>query len=96
MRLHRPLTPSEVRDILKATGTPQAADDPRAHVPAWEGVVGAATATYGPSARSNGRPVYTAIPISSAYAAFVGVSAIALALVARERDGLGQRICRQT
>ena len=29
-RLGRPLTPSEVRDILKATGTPQADDAPRA------------------------------------------------------------------
>jgi subtilisin family serine protease len=29
-RLGRPLTPSEVRDILKATGTPQADDSPRA------------------------------------------------------------------
>jgi hypothetical protein len=27
-RIGRPLTPSEVRDILKATGTPQA-DDPK-------------------------------------------------------------------
>jgi subtilisin family serine protease len=29
-RLGRPLTPSEVRDILRATGTPQADDSPRA------------------------------------------------------------------
>ncbi|MBV9124598.1 MAG: S8 family serine peptidase [Planctomycetes bacterium] len=29
-RLGRPLTPSEVRDILKATGTPQVDDAPRA------------------------------------------------------------------
>jgi subtilisin family serine protease len=31
-RVGRPLTPSEVRDILKATGTPQADDAPRAPV----------------------------------------------------------------
>jgi crotonobetainyl-CoA:carnitine CoA-transferase CaiB-like acyl-CoA transferase len=66
-----------------------APDDPRRDVPAWEGVVGAATGTY----RSNpgrGRPVYTAIPISSVYAAFQAAVAIAMALNARERDGLGQ------
>jgi subtilisin family serine protease len=31
-RIRRPLTPSEVRDILRATGTPQADDAPRAPV----------------------------------------------------------------
>lgn len=71
-----------------------ASDDPRAGVRAWEGVVGAATGTY--TARLEGgegaRPVYTAIPISSAYAAVVGAATVAAALVARERDGLGQRL----
>ena len=71
-----------------------AADDPRANVRAFEGVVGAASATYVP--RGNGpdpsQPVYTAIPIASSYAAFQAVVAITLALNARERDGLGQHI----
>jgi len=75
-----------------------AADDPRAAMPAWEGVVGAATATY--SARGSvgfeqderWRPIYTAIPTASCYAAFQGAVAIAMALVARDRDGVGQRI----
>src|SRR5438046_485772 len=66
-------------------------DDPRADVAAWEGVVGAATATYGLN-RDTGRPVYTAIPISSCYAAFQATGAIAIVLHYRERTGLGQRI----
>ncbi len=71
-----------------------AEDDPRAPIAAWEGVVGAATATY--RARLAGgdssRPVYTAIPISSVYGAFVGAVAIAAALNARETTGRGQRV----
>ncbi len=66
-----------------------ASDDPRAGVAAWEGVVGAATATYRFNPRT-GRPVYTAIPISSSYAAFQAAVSIAMALTARERDGAGQ------
>ncbi len=71
-----------------------ATDDPRANVKAFEGVVGAASATYIP--RGEGpdpsQPVYTAIPIASSYAAFQAAVAITMALNARERDGLGQRI----
>jgi crotonobetainyl-CoA:carnitine CoA-transferase CaiB-like acyl-CoA transferase len=47
------------------------------------------------AARVKGRPgrlVYTPIPIASCYAAFMGTVSIAMALFARERDGLGQRI----
>ena len=69
-------------------------DDPRANVKAFEGVVGAASATYIP--RGEGpdpsQPVYTAIPIASSYAAFQAAVAITMALNARERDGLGQHI----
>ena len=71
-----------------------ASDDPRSNIKAFEGVVGAASATYTP--RSNGpdpsQPVYTAIPIASSYAAFQAVVAVTLALNAKERDGLGQHI----
>ena len=42
-----------------------ASDDPRAQVRAFEGVVGAATATYRPPTRDDDWPVYTAIPIVS-------------------------------
>lgn len=66
-----------------------ASDDPRAALPAWEGVVAAATATYRANPR-NGRPVYTPLPFSSSYAAFLAATSIAMALNARERDGLGQ------
>ncbi len=73
-----------------------AADDPRAAIRAWEGVVGAASATYRPSASPNhagsDQPVYTPMPIASAYAALLGVLSVGMALVARERDGRGQHI----
>lgn len=71
-----------------------ASDDPRANMHAWEGVVAAATGTY--STRLEGdsadQPVFTAIPIASSYAAFLGATSIAMALNAREQDGLGQKI----
>ena len=69
-----------------------ASDDPRAQVRAFEGVVGAATATYRPHDAESDRPVYTAIPIASNYAAFQAVVSIVIALFARQRDGLGQWI----
>ena len=71
-----------------------ASDDPRAATPAWEGILGAATATYRPRPSESGTqdPVYTAIPISSNYGAFQGAVATVMALISRERDGVGQRI----
>ncbi len=68
-----------------------AADDPRAATAGWEGVVAAATGTYRPGGR-DGQPVYTALPFSSSYAAFLAATSIAIALNARARDGLGQII----
>ena len=79
------------------------ADDPRAQVKAWEGVLGAATGAYrssdgtsngtsGASHASQGRPVYTVVPYSSAYAAFLCAVTVAMALNARARSGLGQRV----
>jgi crotonobetainyl-CoA:carnitine CoA-transferase CaiB-like acyl-CoA transferase len=65
-----------------------AADDPRAGLPAWEGVLGAATGTYGPP----GEARFTALPISSSFGALAAAVAIVMALIARQRDGLGQRI----
>ena len=65
-----------------------AADDPRAAMPAWEGVVAAATGGYAEPAA----PRFTAIPVASSFAALAGAVAIVMALIARERDGLGQRI----
>ena len=71
-----------------------ATDDPRAQVAAWEGIVGAATGTYGSrlTGGTSPQPVYTAVPISSVYAAFQGAMSVAFALNARDRDGLGQRV----
>jgi len=70
-----------------------ASDDPRARQPGWEGVVSAATAIFRtPGKPEAARPVYTAVRIASSYAAIQGVVSIAMALVARERDGVGQRI----
>ncbi len=64
-------------------------DDPRSGIKAWEGVVGAASALYRPHPKT-GRPVFTTLPIPSVYAAFQASVAVAMALNARERDGLGQ------
>ena len=68
------------------------ADDPRAQVPAWEGVVGAATGAYRASHATKGRPVYTVVPYGSMYAAFLCAVTVAMALHERERSGLGQRV----
>ncbi len=73
-----------------------ASDDPRRDIRAWEGVVGAATATYFArgvfQVEDSPRPVYTAVPIPSSYAAFQTATAIGMALIARDRDGRGQTI----
>ena len=64
-------------------------DDPRAGVPAWEGVVNAAAGLFvePPGA---GRPVYNALPLASSYGAAVAAHSVLAALIARERDGHGQ------
>jgi crotonobetainyl-CoA:carnitine CoA-transferase CaiB-like acyl-CoA transferase len=64
-----------------------AADHPRANEPGWEGVIGAATDMY-----RGDPPQFTPIPISSHFAAFQAAMSIAAALIARQRDNLGQRI----
>lgn len=80
-------------------------DDPRSAVPAWEGVLGAATGNFtlniqalrddagrGLPRKQDDRPIYTMTPVSSMYAACLGALSIAMALVARQRDGRGQHI----
>jgi crotonobetainyl-CoA:carnitine CoA-transferase CaiB-like acyl-CoA transferase len=73
-----------------------AADDPRAGVAAYEGVVAAATDTYragrDDGGDGEGRPHFTELTIASNFAAFLSATSITLALIARERDGRGQRI----
>ncbi len=65
-----------------------ASDDPRASLPAWEGVLGAATGVY----LQAGEARFTAVPISSTFGAIAAAVSIVMALIARERDGLGQGI----
>jgi len=82
-----------------------AADDPRAAIPAWEGIVMSATAGYRRShehwdwkARSSGpvpepgRPLFTALPIASTTAALLGALAVIMGLLQRERTGAGARL----
>ena len=79
-----------------------ASDDPRATVAAWEGVVGAATDTYASVGQLFGphdsrvddpeRPVYTALPLASNFGGFHAATAILMALIARQRMGVGQMI----
>jgi len=69
-----------------------ASDDPRAQVKAWEGVLGAATGAYRATSATKGRPVYTVVPYSSMYAAFLCAVSVGMALNARARSGLGQRV----
>jgi crotonobetainyl-CoA:carnitine CoA-transferase CaiB-like acyl-CoA transferase len=63
--------------------------DPRASVPGWEIVVQAAA---GVLPNAVGDPAVSAVPVSSVYAAFYGSVSVAMALIARQRDGLGQWI----
>ena len=75
---------------------------PRAAEPGWEGTIAALTGVYRPATYNLGAappagsdahsPVYTAIPIASNFAALNAMTSILAALVARRRDGIGQRI----
>ena len=82
-----------------------AKDDPRAQMPAWEGLLGAATGNYTLKAQrlrsdagrrelpeDDGRPIYTTTPVSSVFAGCMGALSIVMALIARQRDGWGQHI----
>ena len=76
------------------------ADDPRAGIPGWEGVVSAAAGLYlypGCTPMDyigdrSAEPIYSALPVASSYAAFVAAHSIVAGLIARERTGSGQRI----
>jgi crotonobetainyl-CoA:carnitine CoA-transferase CaiB-like acyl-CoA transferase len=70
-----------------------AADDSRAAMRAWEGVIDAAAGVYHPSVRhQGGGPIFNAIPFASSYAAAIAAHSVLAALIARQRDGFGQRI----
>jgi crotonobetainyl-CoA:carnitine CoA-transferase CaiB-like acyl-CoA transferase len=74
------------------------ADDPRAGVRGYEGVIAAATAncTPRPGEEPAGwdweRPTYSALPLASSFAAYLAGVSIVMALIARRRTGRGQRI----
>lgn len=77
-----------------------AADDPRANLPGWEGVVEAAAGLYlfpgcvpmNYIGDRSGEPIFSALPLASSYAAFVAAHSLAAALIVRERSGCGQRV----
>jgi crotonobetainyl-CoA:carnitine CoA-transferase CaiB-like acyl-CoA transferase len=75
-----------------------AADDPRAGLQAWEGIVNAATHNCIPRVGEElpewdwSRPFHMAPPLASNFAAFLGVTGIVMALIARHRTGLGQYV----
>lgn len=76
------------------------AEDPRASLAAWDGVVNAAAGLYLPWGANPGNyrgfagadPVYHALPMSSIFGAAVAGHSILAALIVRERTGQGQRV----
>ena len=71
-----------------------AAGDPNRDLPAWEGSIAASIGVYtdisplGPLL--GGEPVYSAIPMASAYGGILGALSASLALYHRQRTGQGQ------
>ncbi|HXZ65322.1 MAG TPA: CoA transferase, partial [Streptosporangiaceae bacterium] len=74
------------------------ADDPRAAVRGYEGVIAAATANCEPRTGEEppgwdwNRPTYSALPLASSFAAYQAAVGIVMALIARRRTGRGQRV----
>ncbi len=68
-------------------------DTDRAHLQAWEGIVSAAAGVFTSTAISrdvlNYPPVYTSVPLCSAYASVHGVNAVMAALLDRGAHGYG-------
>ncbi|WP_018504306.1 CaiB/BaiF CoA transferase family protein [Parafrankia discariae] len=82
-----------------------AADDPRASLAAWEGIVQTAVAGYRPlrehwdpsgrrraEVRDPAAPLFTPITTASNFGALMGAVSVVMALIARERSGRGQRV----
>jgi crotonobetainyl-CoA:carnitine CoA-transferase CaiB-like acyl-CoA transferase len=74
------------------------ADDPRAALRGFEGVIAAATANCQPRVGEEPpgwdweRPTYTALPLASSFAAYLAALSIVMALIARRRTGRGQQV----
>jgi len=69
--------------------------DPMRDVPAWEGTIDASVGVYtdiSPLGALLGTPVYSAIPMASAYGGVLGNLAASLGLYRRQRTGRGQHI----
>jgi crotonobetainyl-CoA:carnitine CoA-transferase CaiB-like acyl-CoA transferase len=73
-----------------------AADDARAGLAAWEGIIAAATENCKPRAGEPpldwdaSRPTYSAVPLASNFGGFLAATGIVMALIARQRSGQGQ------
>lgn len=69
--------------------------DPNRELPAWEGVINAAAGIYtdiNPIGALLGRdPIYSAIPMASAYGGILGACTASLGFYHRQRTGIGQR-----
>jgi crotonobetainyl-CoA:carnitine CoA-transferase CaiB-like acyl-CoA transferase len=82
-----------------------APSDPRAAMPGWEGVIQAATGGYQNLAAhyytdtstvevdDPDRPLFNFVPLASNLAGMLGATSIMMALLVRERAGVGQTIC---
>jgi len=70
-----------------------AAEDTRAGIRAWEGVLGAASGCYiTHTLTGRDHPIYNCLPFSSVYGAYLAAVSITFALNARARSGQGQII----
>ena len=75
-----------------------AADDPRAGMRAWEGILDAATenciprAGEPPAEWDSSRPTYSAVTLASNFGGFLGATGVVMALIARQRSGKGQHV----
>lgn len=69
-------------------------DDERAGLAGWELIVSAAAGLYrsGSWFSPSEEPVFSAVPLASGFAAFTAAHAVVAALMARRRDGRGQRV----
>ena len=84
----------EVNDRLIWCSIPGfSAQDERAGLEAWEGIVSAATGLYPPHTLAiEGPPVFSPIPLASTFAAMMAAHRIAAALISRHRYGRGSFI----
>src|SRR5262245_22646176 len=86
------------RQLISVSIPGFAADDPRSELPAWEGIIAAATGNCrarvgeAPPDWDTSRATYSAIPLASNFAAFLAATSVVMALLARERGAGGQHI----